>query len=663
MYLHVRFLRGFKKILSYRVSPDLAEQSLLGKLVIAPLKNRYLPAKVIAQAQEPYDNYQGPTKEIKDLITLPNDERYDGFLTAIASYFFIDPLSLYQRLYSFLMHKQIDATDNFFIKEQEKSTPTTKLTDEQQHAADYVTQLLEVPFYQPILLHGITGSGKTEVYKAIIKETINRNRTVIVLLPEVTLALQFQDLFKQQLPGIKIFGFHSATQTTEKWQLWQHITQEQPIVIIGVHLPILLPIANLGCIIIDEEHERGFQEKKHPKLNSKEVALWRAWHYQIPIILGSATPSLQSLYNVKERGWRYFTLTQRFSGSLPAIKKIILPRHSQKINNDFWLSSELKGAIKECMARHEQAIIYLNRRGHSFFVQCNVCSFIFTCPNCSVSLTLHIAPSDAQQVLRCHYCDFQQLFVPACPSCKATGKALLKKGIGTQQLVQILQKQFPSARIERADLDVTKKKGAWKKTVADFHAGNIDILVGTQTITKGYHFPKVSLVGIIWADLTLHLPLFNALETTLQNVIQVAGRAGRALHHGTVILQLMNDHSIFEYINERDYLAFASQELTCRKALCYPPYGKLIYLELKHKDSSIADAEAQLLAHHLRKHVAQEQLTVNVLGPSYPPIQKIQREEIRHIFLKSKSFSAITKLVEGTKKMRLKSTLHIVHQI
>jgi len=317
---------------------------------------------------------------------------------------------------------------------------------------------------------------------------------------------------------------------------------------------MILPIANLGLVIVDEEHESGYQEKKHPKINTKDAAIIRSNMTGCPIILGSATPSISSLFNVKTKKWKFFQLKKRFAGTFPKIRTVFL--NTKKFRKNFWISKELEDAIREKIASKEQVIIFLNRRGFSFFVQCKNCSFIFQCQNCSVSLTLH-----KDKRLTCHYCQYAIFQPERCPECKKHEKQFIKKGIGTQQVVTIIEELFPAAKIARADLDTTIRKKLWSQTIHDFEQGNIDILVGTQTITKGFHFPNVTLVGILWADLNLHFPIFNATETTLQQLIQVAGRAGRQHNESEVIVQTMSNHPVFNYLNETDYLKFYSSEI------------------------------------------------------------------------------------------------------
>ena len=502
----------------------------------------------------------------------------------------------------------------------------------------------------PVVLHGVTGSGKTEIYKQLIMRAIANNKTVIFLLPEITLALAFERRLKQELADIAIFGFHSGVTKKEKRDLWQQLVAHKSILIIGVHLPILLPIANLGLIIIDEEHAINYQEKKHPKVNSKEAALLRAKLNGIPIILGSATPAFSTLYNVKTKKWYFFQLRQRFSGTFPQIQMVLLTDKKERKN--FWVSDQLERAITRRLEKKEQTIIFLNRRGFSFFVQCKACSFIFSCNNCSVSLTLH-----EKNILTCHYCGFVQQLPATCPTCHAGDKQLLKKGIGTQRVVTILKHLFPQANIARADSDTSMKKKHWQEIMQNFSAGNIDILVGTQTITKGLHFPRVTLVGILWADLHLHFPMFNATETAVQQLIQVAGRAGRNHEDSLVIVQAMMDYPAFSYLNERDYLKFYQHEMQTRKDLGYPPYKRLVEIELKCIDEVVIGREAVHIMHRLQLIGEKKKLPVQVLGPAQPPVSKIKNIHMRKLYIKGSNINDLIFLFQTINQSQYKSNI------
>ncbi len=649
MYIKVRLFNGFSEPLWYQQPSDWPKESLIGAIVRVPLRNQHVPALVI--------DHQNRKPDISFTIRLataiepvPDDPHYLPFIRQLSAYYQISPLVLIKRTKQFLFQKEVIAP----IEASDHNPSIVTLTQAQQTIVDAIKPSIITPTFMPCLLHGVTGSGKTEVYKELIKISYKEGKSSLLLLPEVTLALEFEHRLKQELPpSFTIFSFHSATSPQQKRLLWQHLLEQKPIIIVGVHLPILLPINNLGVIIIDEEHDVGYQEKKHPKINSKEAALLRAKIMNIPIVLGSATPSITSLYNAKQKKWHFFELTNRFAGNFPAIKTVLLT--DKKRRKQFWISNELIEAIKDRLAKKEQTIIFLNRRGHSFFVQCKGCSHIFKCPSCSVSLTLH-----TNKKMACHYCNYRAQEPDACPSCKET--IFLRKGIGTQQAVAILQKLFPTASIARADLDTTKKKKEWHQTVTAMKAGSIDILVGTQTITKGYHFPRVTLVGIIWADLNLHFPIYNAAEITLQQLIQVAGRAGRQSQESMVIVQTMDNHPIFLCMNEVDYSAFYQEEIVKRAIVGYPPSQRLVELELKNTNEIVIEKEAHDIATALRVAQQRSTIAVKILGPAKPPVHKIKNWYSRKIYIKATNIADIILLYKEIKKISLQSLIYFTPQ-
>ena len=634
MYITVRLLNGFKKPLTYALPAHFREKSLRGRIVQVPLRNRLVHALVQAQFKEFAQKPAFEIKELENLQPFPDDAHYMPFITKLAQFQQIEPFLLLQRLQQFLVSEKKD--DEFILDNKDIKQEEITLTAEQQEVYDSLAPFITQPQFKPTLLHGVTSSGKTEVYKKLLTTAYKNNKTSIVLLPEVTLALQFAKLFQQTL-SIPVFSFHSHNTKKEKEQLWKMLLKHEPVLIVGVHLPIMLPINNLGLIIVDEEHEIGYQEKKHPKINTKEAALIRAHQYNIPILLGSATPSFSSLYNVKKRNWGFFSLKKRFAGNFPTIKNVCLTDKKNHRKN-FWISKELEYAIKERLAKKEQTIIFLNRRGICFFIQCKNCSYIPTCKRCSVSMTLH---NDNE--LHCHYCGKVEQLPITCPSCKE--EKFLKKGIGTQQVVSILEKLFPDARIARADLETASKKKQWYQTVHDFNEGTLDILVGTQTITKGYHFSGVTLVGILWADLNLHFPVYHSAETTLQQLIQVAGRAGRERKESLVIAQTMSEHQIFSFLNEVDYLKFYEQEITKRSFFSYPPIGRFAEIELIHSQESVVEKDAHKIINLLSKNK-----NVQIFGPALPPVAKIKNKHRRKIYLKAPSFTSINEAYQTVKK-------------
>ena len=624
MFIQVCLLKGYSQPLIYEVPEELRNVTHVGSIVRVPIQKRTCEALVVKQyAQKPPINFD--VRLIEACQKLPEDNYYMPFIKQLAGYYQCSPLHFIKRIHQFISQKPL-ASETIVSKHTSLGTDIT-LTDEQQIIVEAITTQIDQHAFKANLLYGVTGSGKTEVYKKLLIHTYQQAKTSLLLLPEVTLALQFERLLRTTLPQeLHIHSFHSASTPKEKRIIWQRLLNNQPTIIIGVHVPILLPLPHLGLIIVDEEHEIGYQEKKHPKTNTKEAALLRAQLHNIPIVLGSATPSVSSLYNVKKRGWHFFQLKKRFSGRFPEVRLIALSQNRQRPH--FWISKELAQEIDKRLACGQQIILFLNRRGHSFFVQCKQCSFIMMCNNCSVSLTLH----DNNQLM-CHYCSFARLLPSACVQCKAPEKELLKKGIGTQQLMTIVQKMFPRARVARADMDTSSKKKEWQETVSKFHNRELDILIGTQTITKGYDFAGVTLVGIIWADLNLHFPRYNATENTLQQLIQVAGRAGRKSDNSLVIVQTIAEHQAFNYLKETDYIHFYEQEIATRSEVGYPPCLRLVEIELKHHHEPTVDREAQRFVQELQTHMQQKN-NVILLGPTTPPIAKIKNAYTRIIFLK-----------------------------
>lgn len=639
MYILVKLISGQSISLSYKV-PATWDKPTLGSLVRVPLRAKFVTGIITEiSEQKPAGNFA--IKEAIALERFPADAFYTSFIQQLGEYHQVDPVQFIKRIKGFLKEQKRESA---YEQHQYSRATTVTLTAEQQAVVDYVSPFLLNPVYAPTLIHGVTGSGKTEVYKELIIKNHALHKTTLLLLPEVSLATQFEQLLQAQLPNtIPLFSFHSSSSAHAKKELWKQLLAQTPCLIIGVHLPVLLPCANIGLIIVDEEHESGYQEKKHPKINSKEAALMRAYRYQIPIVLGSATPSIASLYNVETKNWKLFSMHQRFSGNFPTITTASLRTGRQR--KSFWITPELEKAIADRLRKKEQTIIFINRRGVCFFVQCKQCSLVPQCKSCSVSLTLH-----ADETLRCHYCGYQEPMLALCNQCHT--KEFVKKGIGTQAAVLLLKKLFPTARIARADMDTTINKKLWQQTMQQMRDQEIDILVGTQTITKGYHFPKVTLVGVLWADSNMNFPFYNAHEKTLQQLIQVAGRAGRASQESTVIIQTMADQQIFQHLNERDYLLFCQQELEHRHELSYPPSIRFAEIELKHTNPTVVQHEADLVAAQLMQHDQ-----IMVLGPTQPPVAQIKTVWSRKIYLKAQQFSTLQHAFASLSAIKIKSKI------
>lgn len=637
MIIHVTLLQYRLKTFTYAVPDHLQHQVVLGCLIQVPLKYTFVPALVVAIDQN-QKNYPFKIKPIAQLYPFPKDSEFALLLKKIAHLYQIDSLVLLARIENFLNQKEEDDIDR--IIQNSRVINHTTLTLEQQQVLCEIQPYIQEKKHQTFVLHGVTGSGKTEIYKKLIETTIAKQESVIFMLPEVSLALRFEKLFQVVFPNM-VFGFHSATTVACKKTLWQKLLNNQSVIIVGVHLPVLLPIANLGLIIVDEEHDAGYQEKKHPKLHSRDMAILKAYLAKIPIVLGSATPSVQTLYNVETKGWKLLTMYQRYAGKFPQVSFVNLSE--QKKRKHFWFAQTLLNSIADRLEKKEQTIIFLNRRGFSFFVQCP-CSFIFVCHQCSVSLTLH-----AGNQLICHYCAHKETMADRCPSCSGSHHDFLKKGIGTQQVVALLSKIFPQARIERADLDSTSKKRSWAQTVEQMYDGQIDILVGTQSITKGYHFPRVTLVGVLWADLNLHFPMYNASEVCLQQLIQVAGRAGRQSDESQVIIQSFSHHPIFDFLNEQNYSKFYDFEIEKRKLVGYPPYKHLAEIEIKMSDAVAARKQANEIANGFKAEIVKRGFDMQVLGPVESMVYKIKAVFSEKLYLKAHSRTEMIKVFEHMK--------------
>lgn len=646
MFIQVNLLRGYRQPLWYKVENVDVQ---VGSFVYVPLKNKTVSALVVkAQIQRPAVNFE--IKAIYAQALFPDDTNYMYFLQNVATYYCIQPITLVRRIAQFLSSSQAQESSAKQMENAnfEQKTTHVQYTDEQKAIIEQVTPYVHTPMFKPMILHGVTGSGKTEVYCAMMKEAYQQQRSTLFLVPEVTLAIQFQQRLAKRLPTIPVYGFHSASSNKEKKEVWQKLCVQEPIILVGVHLPVLLPMSTLGLIIVDEEHEAGFQEKKHPKINSKEAALIRARDYKIPIVLGSATPSVATLYNTKHKNWECFTLSKRYAGSFPVITTVSL--RAQEKRKTFWVTKKLCEALEDRLRKQEQAILFLNRRGFSFFLQCKSCGFILTCTQCSVSLTLHEGGK-----LLCHYCGLHMIEPTACRQCKAQ-ESWLKKGIGTQQLVHIIKTLFPQARVERADLDATVNRKKWQETVRKMQQGEIDILIGTQTITKGYDFPNVTLVGVVWADLNVHMPVYNAAEKALQQLIQVSGRAGRHKQESVVIVQTMSDHAIFSYISEEQYYTtFYEREIAARQEVGYPPYVRLVEIEMSNTNEEVLVCEARHVVQELQNYVQQHNVSVTILGPAAPPVQQIKKVFFRKIYLKSKNIREIYMVLRQLEKNAYKS--------
>ena len=462
------------------------------------------------------------------------------------------------------------------------------------------------------LLKGVTGSGKTEVYMHIIKEVIDRGMQAIMLVPEISLTPQIVSRFRQRFNN-EVAVLHSGLSDGERYDEYRKIKKGLVKIVVGARSAIFSPFQNLGVIIIDEEQVTSYKQENNPRYHTRDVALFRCKYHNCPLVLGSATPSLESYARAKKGVYRLLTLNKRANNKLmPEIRIVDMKKEIR--NNYHNISLELENAIKEKLDKKEQIIILLNRRGYSSMLTCKDCGEVIKCPNCDISLTYH----KTSNTLRCHYCGYGTKVQDRCPSCY--GKSLTMYGLGTETLEEELVKKF-NARVVRMDLDTTTSKKAHSKIIKDFLEQKYDILVGTQMIAKGLDFPNVTLVGVINADASLNIPDFRSSEYTYQLLSQVSGRSGRDKKEGIVIIQTLNpEHYSIKYAKDHDYDGFFNYEMRIRKKLGYPPYYYLTLIKILSRDYQLCMKEANKVGEFLRKNLPSD---VIVLGPSIASTFKV----------------------------------------
>ncbi|VXD23738.1 primosomal protein N' [Planktothrix paucivesiculata] len=495
--------------------------------------------------------------------------------------------------------------------------------------------------YAQILLHGVTGSGKTEVYLQAIAPILNIGKSALVLVPEIGLTPQLTDRFRARF-GEQVFVYHSALSDGERYDTWRNMTLGLPQIIIGTRSAIFAPLPKLGLIILDEEHDSSFkQDQPSPCYHARKVAGWRAELENCPLILGSATPSLESWLEIKQKTQQnrfYLSLPERIQARpMPPIK-IVDMRQELRQGNRSIFSYDLQTALHQLKETRQQGILFIHRRGHSTFVSCRSCGYVMECPHCDVSLAYHHEHPDAAQLLRCHYCNYSQLYPQRCPDCDSP--YFKHFGSGTQRVTEELNRLFPELKCIRFDSDTTSRKNAHRTLLTQFANGEADLLVGTQMLTKGLDLESVSLVGIVSADGLLHLSDYRASERAFQTLVQVAGRAGRGNDPGRVILQTYTpEHPVIQAVQRHDYESFVAMELQQRQELNYPPYGRLILLRLSSFNQQDVEQIAQRLAEFLLENNLDSDF--ELLGPAPAPILRVANRYRWQILLKTSQDSSI----------------------
>lgn len=548
-------------------------------------------------------------KEMKELgfsTALLNEAAKNGWLTFIEKEAYRDP----------------------FANQTFEKTTALSLNAEQQVAVETILQSVQEQQSQTYLLEGITGSGKTEVYLQVIAEVLNQGKTAIMLVPEISLTPQMVQRFKSRF-GEHVAVMHSGLSQGEKYDEWRKIERGEAEVVVGARSAIFAPIENIGVIIVDEEHEASYKQEETPRYHARDLAIWRSEYHHCPVVLGSATPSLESRARAQKNVYQRLRLTQRANqaATLPTIDVVDM-RQEVENGNFSSFSMSLQEKLQERLEKNEQSVLLLNRRGYSSFVMCRDCGYVLPCPNCDISLTLHMD----SKTMKCHYCGHEERIPYRCPNC---GQDKIRYyGTGTQKVEEELQTLLPDSRILRMDVDTTRRKGAHEKILRTFGEGQADILLGTQMIAKGLDFPNVTLVGVLNADTALNLPDFRSSERTFQLLTQVSGRAGRAEKPGEVIIQSFNpEHYAIQLAKAQDYEDFYTKEMYIRHRGDYPPYYFTVQITASHPEENEAAKQMFQIATKLKQGLSPQAI---LLGPTPNAIMRVNNRYFYQVIIKYK---------------------------
>jgi primosomal protein N' (replication factor Y) len=529
-----------------------------------------------------------------------------------------------------------------FANETFLPTSDLVLNAEQSLAVEAIKEAMEMPA-RPLLLFGVTGSGKTEIYLQAIRHAIDLGRTALVLVPEISLTPQTVERFKARFAGVQrqIAVLHSHLSGGERYDEWRKIHSGAASIVIGARSAVFAPLERLGIVIVDEEHEGTYKQEEAPRYHARDVAVLRAQREGCAVVLGSATPSMESWHNCRTGKYRLLRLSQRVDNRrMPVLRVLDMRKAPRPSGAEAVCAPTLLSAIEKRLADGEQTILFLNRRGFSTTMVCQACGHVCQCPNCSVALTYH---RDAAQ-LACHICGHRERAPKACPTCKDPG--IRHSGVGTQKVEDAVKRIFTKARVARMDADAMGRKHTLQQTLQAFKEGSIDVLVGTQMIAKGLHFPNVTLVGIINADLSLHLPDFRAGERTFQLLTQVAGRAGRGELEGEVLVQTFTPFSpSIQFARHHDFDGFSEQELEFRERFGFPPFTRMILITVRSQRSELAEFTGQTLVRKLKGAIPEN----SSIGDCVPaPLEKARGYYRFQVTLRGPSARILSAAIQQT---------------
>ncbi|WP_243289923.1 primosomal protein N' [Bacillus sp. FJAT-47783] len=516
-----------------------------------------------------------------------------------------------------------DPYENRFFQ---KTTPLP-LTDEQQEAIEPILSTIDEKRHEVFLMYGVTGSGKTEVYLQSIERVLNVGKEAIILVPEISLTPQMVHRFKSRF-GSQVAVLHSGLSAGEKYDEWRKIYRGEVKLVVGARSAVFAPFQNIGIIIIDEEHESSYKQEDNPRYHAKDVAIYRAKKHQCPVVLGSATPTLESFARAQKGVYHLLPLKERVNNRpLPTVD-ICDMREELRNGNRSMFSKTLLEKLEDRLQKGEQSVLFLNKRGYSSFVMCRDCGYVLQCPHCDISLTYH----RSDQKMKCHYCGYEAFMPRMCPECQSEHIRFF--GTGTQRVEEELTKILPEARVIRMDIDTTSRKGAHETLLKKFGNKEADILLGTQMIAKGLDFPDVTLVGVLAADTMLRIPDFRSAEKTFQLLTQVSGRAGRHSLPGEVVIQTYApEHYSIQLAKNHDYDAFYLKEMTMRKLYSYPPFYFLVLITVTHQDVMKVVSVSNKIAQYVKRHLSKE---TQILGPVSSPIPRINDRYRYHCMIKYK---------------------------
>ncbi len=499
-----------------------------------------------------------------------------------------------------------------------------QLTSPQQKAVEGITNELK---HKVCLLYGVTGSGKTEVYLQAAKKVLSQQKTVMMLVPEIALTPMMVTRFKERF-GPAVAVLHSRLSQGEKYDEYRRILKHDVKIVVGARSAIFAPLENIGLIIMDEEHDQSYKQDSAPRYHTRDIARFRAEYHRCPLVLASATPSIETYARAKKGTYALFELKKRINNQpMPNVTIVDMAKEVSAKNYSLF-SRTMRQRLQDCIDQNHQAILLLNRRGYSNYLQCKGCGYVVKCPHCDVTLTYH----KDEHVMKCHYCDYTAAPVSTCPNCQ--GRAMYPVGYGTQKVEEMIQKEFTNAKVIRMDVDTTRKKGAHEQLLKAFEKQEANILLGTQMIAKGLDFANVTFVGVLNADQTLNLPDFRANERTFQLLCQVSGRSGRGEETGSVVIQTYNpDHYAIQSASQHNYLAFYQKEIQYRYYGNYPPYCRMVSLEIRGKDENIVTDRAQQIAVYLKNNATH----ATVLGPAPSLIYRMNDYYRYRILIKYKN--------------------------